>query len=181
MKKLIGTILCLLLCLFLGVYNYWFRASIDDPVITDVHKEFYTDEDIAALQHTEIFAEGALEHIFYGTVNSKGSGTGYHYDLVENTPGQIIEGTRTEEDSFGVYTAKVIVNGAAKTGNQGYSSFYPDRMNPQEVVDAINQAYANRKKVRGSLYAGLTDEGMEIDMALDDDGLIITAYPVKEE
>ncbi|MBQ1382725.1 MAG: EndoU domain-containing protein [Solobacterium sp.] len=180
MKKLIGAVLCLFLCL-LGLYNYYSVDSIDDPVITDVHKEYYTDEDIASLQHTEIFADGALEHIFYGNVNSRGAGSGYHYDRVENTPGEIIEGTRTEEDRFGVYTAKVRVNGADKTGNHGYSSFYPDRMSPQEVVDAINQAYANRQKVRGTLYAGLSDEGMEIDMALDDDGLVITAYPVKEE
>ncbi len=143
--------------------------------------EYYTDADIAALEHTEIFTDEALEHIFYGTVNRSGNGSGYHYDRVENTPGEIVPGTRSEEDSYGVYTAKVTVNGAAKSGNNGYSSFYPDSMSPQEVVDAINEAYDSRQRVRGNLYAGMTAEGIEIDMALDDDGRIITAYPVKED
>ena len=78
-------------------------------------------------------------------------------------------------------TAKVIVDGVKKTSNRGYSSFYPEDMSPQEVVDAINQAYDNRELIGDGLYAGLCDAGFEIDMALTDDGRIITAYPVMED
>ena len=53
-------------------------------------------------------------------------------------------------------------------------------MSPQDVIDAINEAYENRVDIGDGLYAGLTDEGMEIDMVLTKKGIIVTAYPVKE-
>lgn len=157
-------------------------TAVPAAVTPDVPGEvWYTDKDIAALEHTELFYKSTLEHIFYGEVNKKGNGTGYHYDRVENTPGSIVEGTRTSEDQYGVYTGKVIVDGSPKTGNKGYSSFFPDDMSPQEVIDAINQAYENKERLSGDLYAGLCDAGFEIDIVINDDGKIITAYPVKEE
>ena len=176
----------LLLCLFLAallVFAYLNipRTPSPDDVPVEPVRDHYTVEDIKALKNTELFAEDTIEHIFFGTVSSKGKASGYHYDRVENTPGEIIEGTRTKEDEHGVYTAQVRVNGIDKTGNSGYSTFYPDSYSPQEVIDAINEAYANKEKLRGDLYAGLTEKGIEIDMALDKNGLIVTAYPIKEE
>ncbi len=160
-------------------------AVVSEPVsVTETAPEgdiWYTEADVASLKDTELFYDSTLEHIFYGEVNSKGNGSGYHYDRIADTPGTIVEGTRTDEDQYGIYTAKVTVDGAAKTGNNGYSSFFPDDMTPQEVIDSINQAYENREKLSGNLYAGLCDAGFEIDMAISDDGKIITAYPVKEE
>ena len=73
------------------------------------------------------------------------------------------------------------MNGIGKAGNRGYSTFYPDSYTPQQVIDAVNEAYENRVLLSGSLYAGLSEEGIEIDMALDENEKIITAYPVKEE
>ncbi len=141
----------------------------------------WTSEDLENLEHTEHFTKNAIEHIFMGSLSSKGKASGYHYDGIEDSPGEIIEGTKSKPDEFGVYTGKVKVDGVKKSGNNGYSSFYPEDMSPQEVIDAINQAYDNRKKLSGDLYAGLTDEGMEIDMALDKKNRIITAYPVMED
>ena len=65
--------------------------------------------------------------------------------MVEGTSGSIIEGTKgpTLNDA-GVYEAKVEVNGIPKKGNEGYSTFFPDRMSPQEIVDTINEAYETR-------------------------------------
>ncbi len=141
----------------------------------------YTDADIRALEHTELFYDSTIVHIFYGEINQKGNGSGYHYDRVADTPGKIVEGTRSEEDRYGVYTAMVEVDGVPKTGNKGYSSFFPDDMSPQEVIDAVNQAYENMEKLSGDLYAGICDAGFEIDIVTGDDGRIVTAYPVKEE
>ncbi|MCR5230989.1 MAG: EndoU domain-containing protein [Solobacterium sp.] len=141
----------------------------------------YTDADIRALEHTELFYDSTIVHIFYGEINQKGNGNGYHYDRVADTPGKIVEGTRSEEDRYGVYTAMVEVDGVPKTGNKGYSSFFPDDMSPQEVIDAVNQAYENMEKLSGDLYAGICDAGFEIDIVTGDDGRIVTAYPVKEE
>ena len=141
----------------------------------------YTMEDVEALTDTKYFLNSAIEHIFCGTINKKGAATGYHYDGIEDTPGYIVEGTKSEPDENGVYTAKVEVDGIAKTGNRGYSSFYPEFWTPQDVIDAINEAYENKEKIGDDLYAGLTSEGIEIDMALTNKGKIITAYPVKED
>ena len=141
----------------------------------------YTKADLKSLKNTEIFLPTTIEHIFIGTINKKGNATGYHYEGIEDSAGEVIEGTRTEPDSFGVYSGKVRVNGIKKSGNKGYSTFYPEDMSPQEVIDAINEAYESRELLNGNLYAGLTDDGMEIDMALTDDDKIITAYPVMED
>lgn len=143
--------------------------------------EIKTTEDLIYLENTENFTESAIEHIFLGTVNEDGKASGYHYDGIEDSPGKIVEETRSEPDAFGVYTARVKVNGIGKAGNRGYSTFYPDAYTPQEVIDAVNEAYENRVQISGSLYAGLSEQGIEIDMALDENGRIITAYPVKEE
>ena len=137
--------------------------------------------DLVYLENTEHFTEECISHIFLGSVNAQGKASGYHYDGIEDSPGEIVEGTRTDPDSWGVYTAKVRVDGIGKAGNRGYSTFYPDAFTPQQVIDAINEAYENRVLLDGSLYAGMTKDGIEIDMALDESGKIITAYPVKEE
>lgn len=138
----------------------------------------YAMQDIKKLKHTEIFAKGALEHIFDGTVNKKGKATGYHYDKVEDSKGEILSGTRSKEDKHGVYTAKVKVEGIQKNG---FSSFYPDAWTPQEVVDAINTAYAdalgNTDNPHGDLWIGYSGD-LEIDMYLTEQKKIITAYPI---
>ena len=64
----------------------------------------YTMQDIKRLRNTEVFARGALEHIFDGTINKKGKATGYHYDKVEGSRGKILPGTRSKEDRHGVFT-----------------------------------------------------------------------------
>ena len=138
----------------------------------------YTMQDIGRLKGTEIFAKGALEHIFDGSVNKKGKATGYHYDKVEDSRGEIISGTRSKADRHGVYTAKVKVDGVQKNG---FSSFYPDDWTPQEVVDAINVAYedalGSTDNPHGDLWIGYSGD-MEIDMYLTEQKKIITAYPV---
>ena len=140
----------------------------------------YTLADIENLQHLEHFRDSTIEHLFLGTINDSGKATGYHYNWIADSPGEIIPGTETEPDSFGVYTAKVRVNGINKSGNKGYSTFFPDHMSPQDVIDAINEAYDNKVEIGDGLYAGLTDDGMEIDMVVSKKGIITTAYPVKE-
>ena len=70
------------------------------------------------------------------------------------------------------------MNCIPKTANGGFSSFYPKSMSPQEVIGSINEAYRNRVYIRGNTYSGLTSSGMEIEMFLDKNGKIISAYPV---
>ena len=140
----------------------------------------YTMADIQKLKNTERFAKNTLEHIFDGTINSKGKATGYHYSMVTDSKGEIIPGTESDKDGHGVFTAKVKVNGVKKNG---FSSFYPENWTPQQVVDAINEAYDNamsdKSNPHGSLWIGYSGD-LEIDMYLDNNKRITTAFPVYE-
>lgn len=154
---------------------------LNRPELPQAEPDIRTAADLVNLKNTDLLPEETITHIFLGTVSEQGKASGYHYDGIEDSPGAIVEGTRSEPDQYGVYTAKVTVDGIGKSGNKGYSTFYPDDFTPQQVIDAINEAYENKVLLEGSLYAGLTENGIEIDMAIDESGKIITAYPVKEE
>ncbi len=137
----------------------------------------YTLTALKNLKHSDIFTSSAIEHIFEGQINSKGEAVGYHYDQIEGTPGKIVSGTKSSLDSHGVYKGKVEVSGTTKTGNRGYSTFYPDNMSPQQVVDGIYTAYQQRVYKTGNIYYGYTSKGIKITMYLNDDNKIISAFP----
>lgn len=147
---------------------------------TKAQKQTYTMADIRALKNTKNFAKKTLEHIFDGTINGKGNATGYHYNQVTDSKGEIITGTESQKDSCGVFTAKVKVSGKKKNG---FSTFYPEEWTPQQVVDAINEAYAyalnDKSNPHGSLWIGYSGD-LEIDMYLDSNKKITTAYPIYE-
>ena len=144
--------------------------------------KMYNMDDLAKLQHTENFTEKSLIHIFEGDINRRGRAGGYHYDMVEGTSGSIIEGTKSPAlNDAGVYEEKVEVNGTLKKANGGKSTFFPDHMSPQEVVDSINEAYSNMELIEGSRYSGTSRNGIDIEIILNSEGKIITAYPQKIE
>ena len=144
--------------------------------------KMYKMDDLANLKHTENLTEKSMSHIFEGDINRKGRAGGYHYDMVEGTSGSIIEGTKSPTlNDAGVYEAKVEVNGILKKANGGKSTFFPDHMSPQEVVDAINEAYSNMELIEGSRYSGTSRNGIDIEIILNSEGKIITAYPQKIE
>lgn len=146
-------------------------------VESSIHEESVTMS-ISDLEHTDFFRNGALEHILEGELNSRGQAVGFHYNGLPTKNGKIIVGTATGPNNYGVYEAKVEVNGIAKTSNGGKSSFFPDEWTAQEVVDAINEAYHNREFIIGNTYEGLTAKGMLISMYLDQNDQIISAFPI---
>ena len=158
------------------------NSSVGSQPVVEI--KTYSMDDLVNLKHTDNFTEKSKIHIFEGDINKKGRAGGYHYDMVEGTSGNIIEGTKgpTLSDA-GIYEAKVEVNGTFKKANGGKSTFFPDHMSPQEVVDAINEAYSNKIYQEGSrgVYVGNSKEGIKIRMVLTDDGKIITAYPTVSE
>lgn len=135
---------------------------------------------ISELQNTENFQRDALEHILEGELNKKGHAVGFHYDKLPTKKGEIIKGTKTVPNELGVYEAKVVVSGVEKTSNRGYSTFFPDNWDTQEVVDAINNAYENKVFISGNTYEGLTSDGMIIRMYLNQEDKIISAFPIYE-
>ena len=138
---------------------------------------YYSKDVLKTLRNTGVFSSTAIEHIFLGTVNSSKKGSGYHYDMIEGSPGKIVEGTRSKPDKNGCYTADVTVNGYEK---EHYSTFYPDEWTPQQVVDAIVAARKDaldNKRHKGSTYIGYYN-GIEIDMYLDSKDRVVSAYPI---
>ena len=156
------------------------RADVSEKEEISENAGYYM-ADISQLEDVDYFAKGTLEHIFDGTINKKGNATGYHYTMVLDSKGKIIEGTRSAEDENGVFTGKVEVDGVKKNG---FSSFYPEAWTPQQVVDAINTAYdeavANPDNPKNSLWIGHYGN-IEIDMYLDSNQKITTAYPIYNE
>ncbi len=138
----------------------------------------YSSADLRKLKGTEVFNSTAIEHIFIGSVNSNNKGSGYHYNMISDAKGRIIDGTRSKPDKNGVYTANVEVDGHRK---DAISSFYPDSWSPQQVVDAIVEARADALKTgktRGSYHVGYSN-GLRIELYLDSKNKVVTAYPVK--
>ena len=137
----------------------------------------YPKSSLKALKRTGNFKESAINHIFEGEVNKKGKAVGYHYENIRNSAGQVIKGSREKPNKSGAYAGKVKVNDIPKTANKGRSTFFPKSMSPQQVIDAINEAYANRVFIRGNTYEGTSRSGMEIMMFIDKNGKIISAFP----
>lgn len=155
-------------------------APATDIPSADSAASAYSSESLEDLYHVEIFAEGALEHIFYGSINRQGNASGFHHEGMSGAQGHVIEGTRSDPDDNDVYEAKVMVGDIAKTANRGYSTFFPMEWSAQEVVDAINRAYEDRELVAGNTWSGIVD-GMEVQFYLTEEDLIISAFPIVEE
>ena len=144
----------------------------------DAVETSYGKSTLKILNNTDNFTDNAIEHIFEGNVR-RGKAGGYHYECIEDTAGKVISGTEVSINDLGVYKAQVEVNGIPKAGNDGYSTFFPKNMNPQEVIDAINEAYDSRVFIEGTrnTYTGYTKNGLEIEMYIDANGKIISAFP----
>lgn len=57
-----------------------------------------------------------------------------------------------------------------------HRTFFPQGWSPQEVVDAINEAYDNRVQVSGNDYRGVSSSGVVISLYIKDDK-ICSAFP----
>lgn len=135
---------------------------------------------VEELDETDHFQDGALEHILEGELNRQGQAVGFHYEGFSSSKGEVISDTRTAADKNGVYEAEVVVEDVEKQSNQGKSSFFPEEWTSQEVVVAINEAYENRKNLTGNTYAGLSEDGIVIQMYLNEEEQIISAFPEYE-
>ena len=155
--------------------------EIEAKLKEELEQQEYPKESLSNLSNTERFTEGAIKHIFEGEVNNRGKAVGYHYEGVENTTGEVVAGTKTIPDRNGVYEANVIINGVSKRGG---STFFPREWSPQQVVNAVNEAYAVRYHIppQPNRFEGRLSSGLKVQMFLDDGRppKIRSAFPVKE-
>jgi hypothetical protein len=177
LKKITIAAFCLFLLTACGLEDFW---DNDQHIDEQLNSETSGINSIADLTDTDYFRPGALEHILEGEINKHGDAVGFHYDGLLTKKGKVVQGTETEPDEFGVYEAVVEVKGTIKTSNGGKSSLFPADWNAQQVVDAINESYEEKTPITGNTYEGLTSDGMVIRMYLDQQGKIISAFPVYE-
>lgn len=119
-----------------------------------------------------------MHHVFEGEINRKGKPVGYHSRPGGKDPsGARVVSVRDQPNSKGVYTANIEV----RDGNQWkqkFSSFFPDSMSQQQVVDAILHAYNNSSDKNKQPWQGPSGLGFDIQGYTLSKGDINTAFPV---
>lgn len=125
------------------------------------------------------FGKNTLKHLMVGDVekNSKGvlEAHGFHSIYLQDSNSKVLY-PLSKRDKFGVYNAKVMVNGVKKGA---MSTMFPDDWTPQTIANAISEAMKNKTPVpkRDGLYQGETSNHMRIEIKIVN-GKIDTAYPV---
>ncbi len=119
-----------------------------------------------------------LRHVFAGEINRKGKPVGYH-----SRPGGVdaanarINKIQSKPNRAGVYTASISI----RDGNQWkekFSSFFPDKMSQQQVIDAVLHAFKNSKDSSKQPWSGPSGLGFTIQGYTASRGDINTAFPV---
>ncbi|WP_412094180.1 EndoU domain-containing protein [Bacillus atrophaeus] len=119
------------------------------------------------------YTTSTMKHIYHGEINKRGKAVGYHHESMMG--GKIIQGTEKTPDKNGVYMAKVEVDGVKKIAD---SSFFPREWNRADVLKAIDEAYQTKKQIGSNKFRGISASGIKIEMYLNKDGTIATAYPL---
>jgi predicted ribonuclease toxin of YeeF-YezG toxin-antitoxin module len=119
------------------------------------------------------FTIDTMRHVYHGEINRRGKAVGYHHESMMG--GKIVPGTEKKPDKNGVYMAKVEIDGVKKIAD---SSFFPKGWNRAEVLKAINEAYQSKEQITSNKYRGITSSGIKVEMYLNKDGSIATAYPL---
>ncbi|QHA37874.1 hypothetical protein D5E69_20250 [Rossellomorea marisflavi] len=114
-----------------------------------------------------------MKHIYHGEINRRGKAVGYHHESMRG--GKIIQGSESIPDKNGIYRAKVDIDGVEKVAK---STFFPKEWNRVDVLKAIDEAFDNKKQVGPNKFKGVTSSGIKIEMYLNKDGSIATAYPL---
>ncbi len=119
-------------------------------------------------------------HIFIGEINRRGKPTGFH----AKTNGQIpkdakILKIKSWPNQSGVYTAQIgIYDKRSQRWKEKFSTMYPDKMEPAEIIKAVLHAYSNRNPGKTQPWRGPSGHGFPIEGYLLNDGRINTAYPI---
>ncbi|CAH1207692.1 hypothetical protein PAECIP111893_02757 [Paenibacillus plantiphilus] len=126
------------------------------------------------------FTPNAKKHILEGEINSKGKAVGWHHEL-SSSIGKIVNIT-VKPNKQGVYAAQVKINGVLKDAE---STFFPKHWSSDEVMQAIYEVYENAKpslKKDGTEFVrkweGTHSSGIKIQMWLDSEGRVETAFPI---
>lgn len=117
-----------------------------------------------------------LWHVFEGEINRSGKPTGYH-----SRPGGVdaanarLVSIKDKPNRVGIYTATVEVRDGDRWKSK-FSSFFPDSMSQQDVIDAVLHAF--NKSNKQQKWEGPSGLGFNIQGYTTNRGGINTAFPV---
>ncbi len=121
-----------------------------------------------------------ITHIFCGEINRRGKPVGFHARPGGRDPrtAHVLK-IVAAPNSAGVYTAKVeIWDARRRRWKEKFSTFFPDRMDRQAVIDAILYAWRRRGSDRKRSWRGPSGRGFIIQGYLGRYGDIMTAFPI---
>jgi len=119
-----------------------------------------------------------LWHVFKGEINRKGKPTGWHSRPGGQDPANArIVSIKDRPNRAGVYTANIEVRDGGQWKSK-FSSFFPDNLSQQEVVDVIVHAYSNSKNPNKQPWSGPSGLGFQVQGYTSSRGGINTAFPV---
>ena len=115
-------------------------------------------------------------HVLKGEIKNNGKKcTGYHSSLLHpECSSRMVK----PPNKFGVYEVVVEKNGIRKFSN---STMFPDDWSLEKIIDKTLEAYNNSKVVDSSpfssVYEGITFEGINIKIVIDNSGCAKTYHP----
>lgn len=123
-----------------------------------------------------------LSHIELGEINHRGEAVGYHHRPNGlDPPGARMVRIVQPPDASGVYRAKVALCDPA-TGawieKKAPSTFYPDAMAPDDVVEAVLTAFRRAEAGSNGHFVGSSGRGFAIE-GWYQNGRINAAYPLR--
>lgn len=117
-------------------------------------------------------------HVFEGEINKRGKPTGYHSRPCGRDPANArVVSVKDKPNKAGVYTANIEVRDGGQWKSK-FSSFFPDNLSQQEVVDVIVNAYNKSKNPKKQPWSGPSGLGFEVQGYTSNRGGINTAFPV---
>lgn len=123
-----------------------------------------------------------LAHIDYGEINRRGEAVGYHHrqngvDPPEARVMRIVQ----PPDASGIYRARVALRNpmtGAWIDKKAPSTFFPDAMSDDEVVEAILAAFQDGSRRGDGEFIGASGRGFAIE-GWYQNGRINAAYPLR--
>ncbi|MEM7219039.1 MAG: EndoU domain-containing protein [Pseudomonadota bacterium] len=119
-----------------------------------------------------------LRHVFEGEINRRDAPTGFHARPGGVDPaGARVVRIKDRPNRAGVYTADVEVRDGRQWKSK-FSSFFPDSLSQQQVIDVILHAYRNSRDPQRQPWTGPSGLGFQVQGYTTSRGGINTAFPV---
>ena len=117
-------------------------------------------------------------HIFAGEINRSGKPVGFHSRPDGQDPATArVKSIRDQPNRAGVYTASIEIQDGSQWKSK-FSSFFPDSLSRDDVMQAVLNAYSNSNNPKAQPFEGPSGLGFSIQGYTSDRGGINTAFPI---